>query len=87
MLNKNVITIIFICLINITVIWYLRLCIRVGASDKGIILFWLFYPLLILAHLIIMFLIKKHNRQLKKFIGYIIVTLTILFFPLLITIY
>jgi len=43
MLNKNVITIIFICLINITVIWYLRLCIRVGASDKGIILFWLFF--------------------------------------------
>jgi hypothetical protein len=87
MQKKNYIIIIFICLVNVTAIWYLRQSIRADGSDKGIILFWLFYPLLMLANLTLRFLIQKDNKQLKKFIIYILVLLTILFLPLLFTIY
>lgn len=87
MTKKNIVIIFLIGFFDFLMIWYLRESVRTGGSDKGIILYWLFYPLIMVANLIFMFTLTKDNPDLKRYIGYIVMVLAVLFLPLLFTIY
>lgn len=75
---------IFISIINLLAIFYLRHWVISDGSDKSIILFWVFYPLIIIVNGLAWLLLRKTN--LKNPLKKIVIALLILFFPLLFTI-
>jgi hypothetical protein len=74
---------IFILLLNIFAVGYLRHSVISDNSDKSIILFWFYYPLIIIGNGIAWYILRKTdlNKPLQK----VIIALLILFLPLLFT--
>jgi|GEM_PF-5128250 len=85
--KKNISVVFLVALLNAFAVFMIRDYVRSDHSDKSIILYWLFYPLLVIANIIFTLLIKKQNRALKQYLFYIIILLLLLFFPVMFTIY
>ena len=71
--------------LNVWAVVALRHSVVYDSSDKSIILWWFYYPLLIIANCITWLILRK--TDLKKTLQLIIISLMILFLPLLFTLY
>ena len=71
--------------LNIWAVVALRHWVISGGSDKSIILWWFFYPLIIIADSIAWFILRK--TVFRKPLRLVIISLMILFLPLLFTLY
>lgn len=71
--------------VNLLAIYGLRHEIRFDPSDKAIILYWFFYPALVLANVTVWLMVKDKRAQLGKTFKWIIFLLILIFLPLLFT--
>jgi hypothetical protein len=85
MSRVNLIWTMVIVVINIVLVGYLRHYVVSDSSDKSVILFWFYYPVIIISNSIAWVTIRK--TELRRPMQIIIITLLVLFFPLLFTLW
>ena len=74
-----------IVLINGSLIWYLRHIISIDGNDKAIIQYLMYYPLIVLANIILFVFCRK--SQIKVPLMIIIFLLLFIFLPIVFTTY
>ena len=70
---------------NLLAIYGLRQEIRFDPSDKAIILYWFFYPALVMVNVTVWLMVKDKREQLGKTLKWIIFLLILIFLPMLFT--
>jgi len=81
--RENLIWTAFVATLNILAVWFLLKVIKDDHSDKAPILFWFYYPLIILGDFVAWLTLHLRKKSLSRQVKYIIITLLILFIPLL----